>query len=109
MTAEQAARRLALLGIVLQAMHVLFGITGIMGFAINAALIKRTQNTVYHSQIRWQLSTFWIIFFMYALALWNWQQNTQFWPVLMVLAFAMYRIGTSIWFWIYHQPINRLV
>jgi len=103
------ARRLAVLGLLLQALHVLFGITAIMGMFINHMLIDKTKDTLYYSHIRWQLVTFWVSAALYALAFYAWLQLGLIWPAVLVLLFTVYRIGTGIYHYIIDEPIERLI
>lgn len=102
------ARRLVVLGLLLQALHVLFGITAIMGMFINHMLIDTSKDTVYHSHIRWQLVTFWVCAALYAIAFLVWLKLGVLWPAILVLAFSFYRIGICTYFFISDQPLQRL-
>jgi len=103
------ARRLVILGILLQALHVLFGFTAVMGMFINHMLIDQSKNTVYHSHIRWQLITFWVSAILYVMAFGIWIKLGLLWPLLLVLLFAFYRIGICTYYCIIDQPIERLL
>jgi len=106
---DNPARRLVVLGLLLQALHVLFGFTAIMGMLINHMLIERSQNTVYHSQIRWQLVTFWVCAALYAIAFLLWLKLGILWPVVLVLLFTFYRIGVCTYYCMIDQPIQRII
>lgn len=101
------SRQLALLGILLQCLHVLFGITAIIGVLITHNKIHSTTGTVYYSQLRWQLITFWVGFFAYAVAIYLWLTQSMIWPVALVLAFVLYRLITSIVFWRQARALER--
>lgn len=103
------ARRLVVLGLLLQALHVLFGITAIMGMFINHMLVEKSKDTLYYSHIRWQLMTFWVSAALYALAFYAWLQLGLLWPAVLVLLFTIYRIGIGIYYFITDQPIERLI
>lgn len=103
------ARRLVVLGLLLQALHVLFGFTAVMGMFINHMLIDQSKNTVYHSHIRWQLVTFWLSAALYALAFLAWLHLNVLWPAMLVLLFSFYRIGICTYYYIIDQPIERIM
>lgn len=103
------ARQLALLGILLQALHILFGITAVIGVLIAHVQLERASGSVYHSQIRWQIITFWTGLFAYALAAILWLRLGITWPVWLAFIYTVYRIGSSIWFWSARQSVNRII
>ena len=104
---EVKSRQLALLGILLQCLHVLFGITAVIGVLIAHNKIQSTAGTVYHSQLRWQLITFWVGLFAYALAIYFWITQSMIWPIVLVFAFVLYRLITSIIYWQRSQALKR--
>jgi len=112
-TVDQAIKigikRLVLLGLLLQGLHVLFGITAIMGMLINHMLIGQTNNTIYHSHLRWQLMTFWVSAALYLLAYLFWNQTGALWPALAVLLFTIYRIATNCYYYFQNKPMDRLI
>ena len=108
-TSDSPARRLVILGILLQTLHVLFGFTAIMGMLINHMLIERSQDTVYHSQLRWQLVIFWVSAALYAIAFLLWSKLGIVWPAVLVLLFTFYRIGVCAYYCMIDQPIQRII
>lgn len=104
---DDPARRLVILGLLLQALHVLFGFTAIMGMFINHMLIDQSKNTVYHSHIRWQLITFWVCAVLYALAFAAWYYQGILWPGVTVLLFTFYRIGICAYYCLIDEPLER--
>jgi len=58
-TATQAARNLALLVYVLQAVGVVIGLSAIIGIVINYVKRKDVQGTFVASHFTWQIKTFW--------------------------------------------------
>jgi len=104
-----AARRLALLGILLQVLHVLFGITAIAGMVISHTLIHKTQGTPYQSQLRWQLVTFWTCAVLYFAAFVLWRQTGSVWLIVVVFLFAVYRIGVSVYYYLKKRPLGRIL
>ncbi len=105
----KSAKNLVVLGLLLQALHVLFGFTAIMGMFINHMLIDNSKDTVYHSQIRWQLVTFWLCAALYFMAFLAWQFTGALWPAATVLLFSCYRIGISIYYCMADRPIERFI
>jgi len=105
---DNPARRLVILGILLQALHVLFGFTAVMGMFINHMLIDQSKNTVYHSHLRWQLITFWSCAALYVVAFFAWHLYGAIWPVFAVLMFTFYRIAVCAYYWLVEEPLERI-
>ena len=108
-TNDNPAKRLVILGVLLQTLHVLFGFTAIMGMFINHMLIEQSKDTVYHSHIRWQIVTFWLTAALYLLAFIAWFYFGALWPAVTVLLFAFYRIGISTYYYMVEEPIERII
>jgi len=108
-TSDTAAKRLVVLGLLLQSLHVLFGFTAIMGMLINHMLIDQSENTVYHSHLRWQLITFWLGAALYLMAFIAWYHTGALWPAVAVLLFTFYRIATSAYYCLQDKPIERIL
>jgi len=106
---DTPARRLVILGLLLQSLHVLFGFTAVMGMFINHMLIDQSKDTVYHSQLRWQLITFWACAVLYAIAFAAWLYFGVFWPIVLVLLFTFYRIAICAYYCMIDQPIERIL
>lgn len=106
---DNPEKRLVILGILLQILHVLFGFTAVMGMFINHMMIDQSKNTVYHSHIRWQLVTFWVCAALYVLAGFAWYYTGAVWPAVTVLLFSFYRIGLGAYYCFFEQPIERIV
>jgi len=106
---EQKARQLVLLGMLLQGLHILFGITAIIGVLVAHTTINRTSGTVYHSQLRWQIATFWLALAGYAGGLYLW--TVKQYPYLMyaVLAWVIYRLTIGLYCWRREIAINRIL
>lgn len=104
-----SAKRLVVLGLLLQVLHVLFGFTAVMGMFINHMLIDQSKDTIYHSQLRWQLVTFWVSAILYVLAFVVWLKLGLLWPAVLVLLFTIYRIGTSTYYCMTDRPIQRII
>lgn len=109
MSKQYKARQLALLGIILQSLHFLFGITAVLGMLIAHTRINTTDNTIYRSHLIWQLVTFWAGLAAYSLAFWFWLARGQAWPIPAVAAFVIYRLLVNIQYWIAQRPIQRLI
>ncbi|MBX2882949.1 MAG: hypothetical protein KTR32_23560 [Granulosicoccus sp.] len=101
------ARRLALLGILLQLLHVLFGVTAIMGVLIAHTKLNTVKGTIYHSQIRWQIVTFWTSLLAYSLALWLWFVHHHKGLLAVAALYVVYRLGVSIIYWQQAREIQR--
>lgn len=107
-THDDTARQLTLLGIVLQALHVLFGITAIMSFVINSVQAHKAKETIYESQIRWQQWTFLSGFAGYISGFWVFSKSGNYTLLLFVGMFVLYRIATSVYYWTKRRAITRL-
>ena len=105
----QKSRRLALLGILLQALHILFGITAIIGMLIAHTHLASTKGTLYYSHLKWQLVTFWCAFFGYVIAARLWVYADIQWPIFVVAGFVTYRLAVNIQRWLSKQPIDRIL
>lgn len=101
-----AARRLALLGILLQTLHVLFGVTAIIGVLVTQMNVTATHGTVYHSQLKWQFTTFWIGLAGYAATFYLWLNHQIVWGVVVIFLVIVYRLCVSAWHWKNATPIN---
>lgn len=108
-TKTSSSKNLVILGVLLQTLHVLFGFTAIIGMFINHMLIDQTKGTIYYSQLRWQLITFWVAAALYACAFIAWQHYGVLWPSIAVLLFSFYRIGVCAYHCITHQAIERFI
>jgi uncharacterized membrane protein len=103
------ARQLALLGIVLQALHVLFGVTAIIGVLVTQTRIRSTVGTVYYSQLRWQFVTFWIALCGYAIGLYLWLNANLMSGILTTFVVVLYRILVNVWHWKRATAIQRFL
>lgn len=104
---QRNARQLALLGILLQALHVLFGFTAIIGVIITQTRIDSTRETIYYSHLQWQFVTFWMALTGYTCGFYFWATQATPWIVAAVLALIIYRLAVSIRAWILQRTIDR--
>lgn len=102
------ARRLTLLGILLQSLHILFGVTALLGVLITQAQRDKAINTIYDSHLQWQFVTFWLALIGYATGFYLWAAQSNFWLVLVTALLMVYRLAVSILAWRAHRPINRV-
>ena len=93
----------------MQSLHVLFGITAIMGVLIAHVKLATTENTVYYTQLRWQIVTFWCALAGYTAALWLWIERGQVWMLIVVVLFVSYRLSVSIAHYRSSRAIQRLL
>ena len=106
---EEAARKKSLLGIILLALHPLFGVTAIMGMLISAMSLKSTEGTPYHSHLKWQIATFWIGFVAYTLGFWYWSAFGQTWAIIVAFGVIAYRLSVNINHWVNSLALNRTI
>ena len=105
----QGARQLALLGILLQSLHVLFGITAVIGVLVAHTKIGDTKGTLYQSHLRWQIVTFWLALGGYAIGLYLWISQHFPYMMLVVLVWVIYRILFNVHCWRKHVAIERIL
>ena len=103
------ARQLVLLGILLQTLHVLFGVTAIIGVLVTQTRTRSTKGSVYQSHLHWQFVTFWIGAAGYTLGFYVWATHGNPWLVLLVLFFVFYRLVVSVIYWRAAKAMNRIV
>lgn len=106
---QAQARRLSMLILLLFALHVLFGITAVIGVLIAHTSLAATQGTPYHSHLTWQIGTFWSALVGYSLAFMMWRSTGVAWPALLVMAFVAYRLSVHLHHWLVRKPIERKV
>lgn len=104
----EKARRLGVLGYLLQLLHVLFGVTAIIGMLINHTRLDDVKNTFVESHIRWQLTTFWLLTAAYIAAFFYWHSSGNTALIILVLAVALYRIGRGWWQLARQQSVGSL-
>jgi len=102
------ARQLVLLGIVLQALHILFGVTAIIGVLVTQTRAHVIQDSIYESHILWQFITFWIGSAGYAIGFYSWATYGNPWLVLFILLVVLYRLVISAIYWKAAKAMNRL-
>ena len=100
-------RRQSLLGIILLALHPLFGITAIIGMLISTTALKTLEGSIYHSHLKWQISTFWIGLAAYVIAFFIWRSFGITWPFVVAFVFVIYRLSTNLLHWSNNKPITR--
>jgi len=102
------AANLALLVYLLQLLHILFGITAVIGMLVNHTLQHRVTGSYIESHFSWQKWTFWLLAPAYLLAFLYWSQSGQSWAIFVVLAIALYRIVRGWWRLHLKNPIGAL-
>lgn len=105
--AKDNARRLTLFGMLLQILHVLFGVTALLGIIITQTHKHTTAGSVYESHLRWQFVTFWMGLAGYVPAFYLWITQSTPWLVVAVFILVAYRIIVSCNAWARHRPIDR--
>ena len=106
-TAMDQPRRHSLLGIILLALHPLFGITAVIGMLISTTALKSAEGTIYHSHLKWQIATFWIAVAAYVVAFLLWRSFGLTWPIVVAFAFVAYRLSINLQHWSNSEPLNR--
>ena len=92
---ENEERRFVLLGVLLQVLHVLFGVTAILGMFITVSRLPSMKNALWREQCRWQLTTFWVGAGLYANTLIVGFWLGLWWPFVLAVMWVTYRIISS--------------
>ena len=100
------ARRLCVLGYLLQLLHPLFAITAIIGMLVNHTHLNEVKGSYTESHIRWQIVTFWVLAAAYILAFYYWHSSGSYWLIFAVLGIALYRIVRGGWQLARQQPLG---
>lgn len=108
-SSSEKARKKSLLGILLLALHPLFGVTAIMGVLISTMSLKSTEGTPYHSHLKWQIATFWIGLAAYALGFVYWSASGQVWAIVVAFGIIAYRLSVNINYWVNSLALNRIL
>jgi len=102
------AAQLGLLVYLLQLLHILFGVTAVIGMLVNHTLQHRVVGTYIESHFNWQKLTFWLLAPAYLAAFAFWSERQQSWAIFVVLAIALYRIARGWWQLQQKNPIGML-
>ena len=97
-----------MLGIILLALHPLFGITAVIGMLISSMSLKSVEGTPYHSHLKWQIATFWIGLAAYIIAFFAWRSFGLTWPIVIAFAFVAFRVATNLYRWLNHKSLGKL-
>jgi len=88
-------RRFALLGVLLQLLHVLFGVTAILGMYLTLNRLPKMQSILWRNHCRWQLTTFWFGAAAYAITILIGLRFSIWWPFIIAAMWVTYRILVS--------------
>lgn len=88
-------RRFALLGVLLQALHVLFGVTALLGMFLTLGRLSSMTSDLWREHCRWQLTTFWVGAGLYAITLIIGFRFELWWPFVLSAMWVTYRIVSS--------------
>ncbi len=104
---DQDLRNLAWLGLLLQGLGAMFGVTALIGMLISASKLKEAKGTIYESHLRWQIVTFWLAVVAAAISYWAYVNYDVNWPMIIAVLFIIYRMVTSLFLLIEKQAIKR--
>ncbi len=104
--AEDRAYKLALVVYLLQSLHVLFGITAVIGMLINHTNNHNVAATFAESHFKWQKMTFWLAALAYALSFYLWLHYGWWQALVLVLLWVTYRIIRGWWQLVARHPIT---
>jgi len=105
---DEDDRRFAILGVILQALHVLFGVTAILGMYLTLARMPKVNSALWREHYRWQLATFWAGAALYAVTVFIGWKFGQWWPFVLAAMWVSYRIFSSAIGVATRKPIPRL-
>ena len=88
-------RRFVLLGVLLQALHILFGVTAFLGMFLNVSRLPSMNNALWRTQCRWQITTFWVGAALYTITLITGFWLDIWWPFVLSAMWVTYRIICS--------------
>jgi len=88
-------RRFALLGVLLQVLHILFGVTAVIGMYLNHHRLPKMQSILWRNHCRWQLTTFWFGAALYAITILIGLRFSIWWPFIVSAMWVTYRILVS--------------
>jgi uncharacterized membrane protein len=108
-TPPNVEKRFAILGLVLQALHVLFGVTAILGMFLTLSQLKQLKNPMWIQHCRWQLFTFWVGAAAYAVGLFVGFSYGLWWPFVLAAVWVSYRLLTSLVGIATNQPAQSLI
>jgi uncharacterized membrane protein len=104
---EARMRSLAWLGLLLQGLGAMFGVTAFIGMFINVTKLKEAKGTIYESHLRWQIVTFWLAVLAAIVSYTLYAKYNINWPMILAVLFVIYRMLTSLFMLIEAQPIKR--
>ncbi len=105
---EDEERRFALLGVLLQALHVLFGVTAVLGMYLTITRLPTMKNALWIEHCRWQVFTFWVGAAAYFITLVIGFRFGLWWPFILAAMWVSYRILSSAIGVATRGPIPRL-
>jgi len=88
-------RRFILLGVLLQVLHGLFGVTAIFGMFLNVTRLPKLENDVWQDHCRWQITTFWVGALLYIVTAIIGFSQGLWWPLVLAVMWVSYRIISS--------------
>ncbi len=88
-------RQFILLGVLLQALHVFFGVTAFLGMFLNVTRLPSIQSSLWQDHCRWQITTFWVGALLYAITITIGFTQNVWWPFVLAAMWVGYRIISS--------------
>lgn len=101
----QQANRLAVLGYLLYALGIVFGVTALIGVIVNHTCIERTKQTIAYSHCKWQIISFWVLFAGLAATVMMWHASIG--KLIAGCCFVWWLVSLliGIWFLAARKPI----
>ena len=88
-------RKFVLLGVLLQALHVLFGVTALLGMYLTLGRLPSIKHALWREQCKWQVTTFWVGAALYISTIIIGFLTEQWWPFVLAAMWVTYRILCS--------------
>jgi len=85
-------RQFILLGVLLQLLHPLFGITAFFGLFLNITRLPTLKSEIWQDHCRWQITTFWVGTLLYAVTIIVGFYQGIWWPFVIAAMWVSYRI-----------------
>lgn len=101
----QQGYQYAVLGYLLYALGIVFGITALIGVIVNHTSIKKTKHTIGYSHCRWQIVSFWVLFAGVVATVIMWPGAHGQSLIVACLIWWLLSLLTGSWFLVQKKPV----
>jgi len=102
-------KRFILLGVWLQVLHALFGVTAFFGMFLNVSRLPKLESDIWQDHCRWQITTFWVGALLYAVTIAIGISKGIWWPFVLAAMWVSYRIISSAVGVATHSKVPRIL